>query len=140
MTMLYGLDWDEHYPSLCSKIPTTNVRTHSPPSPKPTIIDLRSSSDFATGHIPTAINAPLANLTADTPSPFDDVDTLQTQWADLKAQCTEGEVGCALQGRFGPFMMLCWNGETSRLATAVMRAMGVEAYSVRGGMMAIRQR
>lgn len=138
MTMLYGPDWNASTHPLCSKIPTSGT-THPSPSPNPIVIDLRSPSDFATGHIPTAINTPLANITAGTPSPFDDVDTLQTQWTDLKAQCANGELSRALQATSGPSVVLCFNGETSRLATAVMRATGVEAYSVRRGMAAIRE-
>lgn len=39
----------------------------------------------------------------------------------------------------GPKIVICYDGETSRLATAVMRARGMEAFSIRGGMQAVVQ-
>lgn len=141
MAMLYGQDRAQETQPLCSKVPSSATHycsIHLPHSSNVTIIDLRSSQDFDDGHIPSAISTPLTNLTAATPSPFDDVDTLQDQWTDLKAKCKDEELGRILNGATGSCMVLCYNGETSRLATAVMRVQGVEAYSVKGGMAAIQ--
>lgn len=142
MTMLYGHDWNENQHPLCGKaIPNGVIHDNSVKpehSSKVTVIDLRSSQDFDDEHIRGAISTPLANLTAATPSLSDDVDTLQQQWKDLKAKCEGEELRNILNAASNSYLVLCYNGETSRIATAVMRAQGVEAYSVMGGMVAVR--
>lgn len=134
MTLLYGKDWNEKK-HLLSIIVPNGVTYESPISPfsssSITVVDLRSSKDFADSHIRGAFNTPLANLTATTPSPFDHVNVLQNQWKDLKTKYTDEELNQILKGSC---LVICYNGETSRLATAVMRAQGTQAYSVRGGM------
>lgn len=142
MKMLYGQDWNEKKPPSCgNKIPNGSVNhTSSKPEPLPkvTVIDLRSSQDFGKEHVPGAISSPLANLTAATPNPSDDVETLEQQWKDLKAKCDGKELMDICNAAKDPCLVLCYNGETSRIATALLRARGVEAYSAMGGMMAIQ--
>ena len=142
MTMLYGQDWGKTTYPLCGKaVPNGDIHNNSTKPahpPKVTVIDLRSSQDFDDEHISGAISTPLANLTAATPAPSDDVDTLQQQWKDLKAKCKGEEFKDILKAASSPCLVLCYNGETSRIATAVLRAQGVEAYSVLGGIAAFR--
>ena len=143
MDKLYGQSWKEQRRFLYTES-VSGVSNESPNLPPKvsdvTVIDMRSSQDFVNGHLPSANNMPLATLTAKTPSPFEDVKVLQTQWRTLKAMCDEkGKLGhITSTTTSGSFVMLCYNGETSRLATAVMRAQGLTAYSVKGGMTAIR--
>ena len=142
MSMLYGQDWNEQKPPLCGKAISNEVIHDDSVKPeqslKVTVIDLRSSEDFDDEHICGAISTSLANLTAATPRPSDNVDTLQQQWKDLKAKCEGEELKNALNAASNSCWVLCYNGETSRMATAVMRAQGVEAYSIIGGMVALR--
>ena len=146
MTMLYGEDWNEdwneHKHPLCGKAISNGVIHNNSVKPeqslKVTVIDLRSSKDFDDEHVCGAISTPLANLTAATPRPSDNVDTLQQQWKDLKAKCEGEELKNALNTASNSCLVLCYNGETSRMATAIMRAQGVEACSVMGGMVALR--
>ena len=139
--MLYGQDWNKSNQSLSSEAPNGSAHDYHvdlDSTAKITVIDLRSSEDFEDWHVRGATSIPLATLTAATPSPFDDVDTLQNQWKELKAKCDDQELGHGLDVVSGPVLMLCYNGETSRLSTAVMRAQGVQAYSVRNGIATIR--
>lgn len=143
MNKLYGQNWKERRPFL-STDSIDGLSKESPNDPPDmsnvTVIDLRSSQDFNNGHLPGANNIPLATLTAETPSPFEDVNVLQTQWKILRAMCDEnGELGHLSSTTIsGSNVLLCYNGETSRLATAVMRARGIRAYSGKGGVNAIR--
>lgn len=85
-------------------------------------------------------SSPLPNLTPTTPNPLADLtmtDDLRQQWTALKAKFGGGDVDTeALLARKpadSVVVVLCYHGETSRIATAVLRARGVEAFSVRGG-------
>ena len=143
MNKLYGQSWKEQgrfFSTESVNRGSNESPNYRPKTPGVTVIDMRSSEDFNNGHLLGANNITLAMLTAETPSPFEDVEVIQTQWKILKAMCDEnGELGhISSTTTSGSFVMLCYNGETSRLATAVMRAQGVRAYSVRGGMTAIR--
>ena len=106
------------------------------------LLDLRSNEDYADGHMHGAVNMPLDSLMAMTPSPFDDVTVLETQWRGLQAMFTGGAQ--ELSQKIGKaastvFVLLCYSGETSRLASSVLREKGIEAYSVKGGMSAVSQ-
>ncbi len=114
-------------------------------------IDLRSASDYKAQHLDGAINIPLRSLTRSAPSPFADADVLETQWLELEelfasehaisstSGCTSESTASAssssllrsLKGK--RVVLVCYTGDTSFVATSVLRAKGVEAYSVRGG-------
>lgn len=99
------------------------------------ILDLRSSEDFNTYHIKSARNSPLPNLTVETRSPlnFDEVDTLIDQWKELSSMIGKSETmeWICMES---PLLILCYNGDTSRVMTAILRVKGVEAYSFRDGI------
>jgi len=59
------------------------------------------------------------------------------QWKNLKSIFDQTHIPHRLDAVAGPKVVICYDGETSRLATAVMRARGIEAFSIRGGMPAL---
>ena len=117
------------------------------------LIDLRQPADFAQWHLPSAVNVPLSSLTASTPNPFSDPSTLKEEWCELEA-LTEGDKEMAAQlepisnsSGQGPLTpstlhnrnvtLHCYNGDTARVATSVLRAREIDAYSIKGGVRAI---
>lgn len=99
-------------------------------------IDLRSRIDFETCHVTGAYSSPLPNLAAETKSPFDfgDTDALLDQWKELNLMLGSPGVAQWLFTIKSPLVVLCYNGDTSRIMTAILRARGVEAYSFMDGM------
>lgn len=99
-----------------------------------TLLDLRSSEDFHAAHFCDAVNTPLRSLTAATPSPFNDVEVLKTQWRELKDEVGGHGTFPNTISKSGPVVVVCYHGETARLACSLMRAQGIETYSIKGGM------
>lgn len=95
------------------------------------LLDLRTSSSYARGHLPGATNFPLSSLMETSPSPFSDSSTLELQWRELESLCTP-ETLQLLEGKTVVF--LDYDGDTARVATSVFRARGVEAWSLRNGL------
>lgn len=124
-TKVYGANWEAD-----DGFSISNGIEH-PHSSIAKVLDLRSTEDFEHGHISGAISNPLANLTAMSPSPYEDGKTLQRQWKDLKTKFS-GEEFDRVDKR--PVLVVCYNGETSRLASALLRGQGIEAYSIAGGV------
>lgn len=109
--------------------------------PSPIIFDLRAANDFENSHIPNALSTPLQSLHATTPSPladFTETGVLRQQWTNLKpkfsGQDPEIEEILARQLPITAIIVLCYKGETSRIASAVLRTRGLEAFSIKGGM------
>lgn len=111
--------------------------SHSQPASSGCVVlDFRQSEDFATGHIPHAVNYPIRSLRSSRgPSPFADPKVLEEQWSELEALFSQEEHLSKLKSR--QVLALCYGGDTSRVATSVLRAKGVEAVSVRGGFQAL---
>ena len=101
------------------------------------LLDLRSIEDFNTAHMYGAVTTPLHSLTAATASPFDDVEVLKTQWRELKEKMSGYEFSYSADPESGPVIVVCYHGETARLACSIMRAQGIECYSIKGGMSAV---
>jgi rhodanese-related sulfurtransferase len=99
-----------------------------------TVIDLRRSINFAEGSLPGAINEPLMSVDVDSVSPFFDPEILEKVWLELEKVFNEARVADMVGRRA---LLLCYNGDCSRVATSVLRAKGVEASSIRGGMAAM---
>ena len=106
------------------------------PAPIPILLDLRCPSDFAGSHIPSAANVPLRSLNKSDRSPYEDSDVLEAQWLELEALfggVNPNEEKCRdFEGR--PVVLVCYSGDTARVATSVLRARGIEAVSIKGGM------
>lgn len=98
------------------------------------ILDLRTAEAFADYHLPGAISRPLSSHDSSTPSPFSDPTVLETQWKELESVFDLTTLG--LLKRAGCVWLVCYGGDTSRVATSVLRAKGVSANSLKGGMLA----
>ncbi|KAI5922078.1 tryptophan synthase beta subunit-like PLP-dependent enzyme [Camillea tinctor] len=101
---------------------------------KVSFLDLRQPSALPQLSFLGAVNLPLANR--DDPSPFSDPGVLSSIWTKLESRFNSGE-------KMPPFtrdrkiIVLCYNGDCSRVATSVLRAKGYIADSVKGGCNAL---
>lgn len=94
------------------------------------MIDLRQPADFQSWHLPGSANYPLVSLRPHTASPFSDAGVLEAQWVELE------RIFHDVSG--GHVLVVCYDGDTARVATSVLRAKGLEADSVRGGHRALK--
>jgi rhodanese-related sulfurtransferase len=104
------------------------------------IIDLRNTADFETGHLPDALNLPLQSLAAGNSSPFYDSHVLEEQWRELESLFETANMDFYsylqdLENSSCSVMLICYDGDTSRVATSVFRAKNIQASSIRGGML-----
>lgn len=104
-------------------------------APESVILDLRTTEAFADHHLPGAISRPLSSLDSSTPSPFSDPTVMESQWKELESVFDPTTVG--LLQRAGHVWLVCYGGDASRVATSVLRAKGVTASSLKGGMSAL---
>ena len=98
--------------------------------PNNLIIDLRNSDDFAKSSLLQSLNKPLSSLSPVTKSPFFDSSVMRAQWLELETIFNQA----ADEYKGQKLTVICYNGDTSRVATSVLRAKGVEACSLKGGM------
>ncbi|KAF9888878.1 hypothetical protein FE257_008248 [Aspergillus nanangensis] len=105
--------------------------------PQCCVLDLRTAVDFSTWHLPGSVNLPLQTLDSHTPKPFSDPTVLEAQWRELEALFTDPGVVAPLHVHHPHVLVICYNGDTARVATSVLRAKGVEADSLRGGYKAL---
>ena len=112
------------------------------PTADAVILDLRNTIDFVKWTMPGSSNLPLKSLDPDKPSPFSDPSTLKKQWRELESLFSDNSRndGAMSATRFKDqqVLLLCYNGDTSRVGTSVLRAKGVEAVSLKGGMNPLR--
>ncbi|KAJ5632344.1 hypothetical protein N7490_008683 [Penicillium lividum] len=103
--------------------------------PQHQVLDLRNPADFRAWHLPESINLPLTSLGPHTASPFSDPAVLEAQWVELEKLFRDG-----LVSHLGSHhvLVVCYDGDTARVATSVLRAKGLEADSVRGGFHALK--
>lgn len=104
--------------------------------PRGCILDLRTAADFSTWHLPGSVNIPLRSLDSHTPKPFSEPSVLEAQWLELDGLLSDSSVFSRLQDQH--VLTICYNGDTARVATSVLRAKGIEADSLRGGYQALR--
>ncbi|PYH72621.1 putative cysteine synthase B [Aspergillus vadensis CBS 113365] len=100
------------------------------------VLDLRTAGDFGTWHLPGSVNIPLHSLDSHTVKPFSDADVLEAQWLELEALFSNADVLGKLSGH--QVLMLCYHGDTARVASSVLRAKGIAADSLRGGYQALK--
>ena len=96
------------------------------------LIDLRSSADALPMHEDIS-PVPLPGLKADDPSPFDNNSVLEKQWYGLGHLMKSGLLTRDVP-KDVPAILLCYNGETSRLACSMLRGRGFKAFSAKGGL------
>ncbi|PYI12023.1 tryptophan synthase beta subunit-like PLP-dependent enzyme [Aspergillus sclerotiicarbonarius CBS 121057] len=100
------------------------------------VLDLRTAADFATWNLPGSVSIPLQSLDSHTPKPFSEPGVLEAQWLELEALFSnEGALSKLNAHRV---LVICYNGDTARVATSVLRAKGIEADSLRGGYQALK--
>ncbi|RHZ47396.1 putative cysteine synthase B, partial [Aspergillus thermomutatus] len=100
------------------------------------VLDLRTAADYSTWHLPGSVNIPLRSLDSHTPKPFADPRVLEAQWLELETLFKAKEALSKLRGHH--VLVICYHGDTARVATSVLRAKGIEADSLRGGYQALR--
>jgi cysteine synthase A len=82
------------------------------------------------------MNLPLSSAGPHTASPFSDPELLEAQWVELEKIFTDDALVSDL-GRHH-VLVVCYDGDSARVATSVLRAKGIEADSVRGGHRALK--
>ncbi|GES59988.1 cysteine synthase B [Aspergillus terreus] len=105
--------------------------------PQCCVLDLRKAADFDSWHLPGSVNLPLQTLDSHTPKPFTDPKVLEAQWRELDSVFTDQAVVGPLHEHHPHVLVICYNGDTARVATSVLRAKGIEADSLRGGYKAL---
>lgn len=107
-------------------------------TPDTVLIDLRKPDDFVASNIPGSYNLPLQSLNATTPSPFFDATVLERQWKELDAILSNNTINAYdLPGK--NVGVICYAGDTARVATSVLRARGIAASSIKGGLRALAE-
>ncbi|KAI0160048.1 tryptophan synthase beta subunit-like PLP-dependent enzyme [Hypoxylon sp. FL1284] len=101
------------------------------------IIDLRQSADFEQFSFPGATNLPFASPSRT--SPFSDPAVLEALWPQLDAYFSKPQDDLLSQIQGKRILVLCYDGDSSRVATSVLRAKGYAAESVRGGFRALNE-
>lgn len=99
-------------------------------------IDLRSPEDFEDCHVQGSFSSPLDGLTLKSTSAFEfgEPEILIDQSKKLKAKIEDSGVSKWLSAAANPLLVLDYDGNTSRVMAAALRARGFEAYSFKGGM------
>ena len=106
------------------------------PSSRVNILDLRQLRDFETEHILQSLCSPLTGLTENIHDVFGQAETLHMLWKDLKAKFDDRERIATEKDM--PTIVLCYYGDASQVATSILRAKGITAFSVDGGFHALR--
>ncbi|OHF01839.1 cysteine synthase K/M:Cysteine synthase B [Colletotrichum orchidophilum] len=128
---------DTHLPSTPRYVDNSSASL-IPRLPNTIIIDLRQSEDYQAHQIAGSENIPVVE--SSDWKPFSDAKVLEKLWLELEATFDSSkEVGRQLEDhRQKPILVLCYDGDSARVATSVLRAKGFEADSVRGGFRALR--
>jgi rhodanese-related sulfurtransferase len=100
------------------------------------LIDLRKPDDFLSNNVPGSYNLPTQSLTSSTPSPFFDATVLERQWKELDAILSPNTIS-AYDLSDKNVGVICYDGDTARVATSVLRHKGIAASSIRGGFRAL---
>ncbi|KAI8282906.1 hypothetical protein K4K60_003166 [Colletotrichum sp. SAR11_57] len=107
------------------------------PSPDTIVVDLRQPEDFDQFSLPGSVNFPL--IEAGTPSPFSDPKVLASLWRELEAKLSSENDDICSQLRDKRSLIICYDGDSARVATSVLRAKGYAADSMNGGIRAMRE-
>lgn len=100
------------------------------------LIDLRKPDDFVANNIPGSYNLPIQSLNSSTSNPFFDATILERQWKELDAMLSHNTISAYdLSGK--NVGVICYDGDTARVATSVLRAKGISASSIKGGFRAL---
>jgi cysteine synthase A len=109
-----------------------------PSKPSAVLIDLRKPDDFIASNIPGSYNLPLQSMNASTPSPFFEADVLERPWKEIDSMLSANTISAYdLAGK--NVGVICYKGDTARVATSVLRAKGITASSIKGGFGALTE-
>lgn len=139
----YDARW-ELSPQQCHEklgIDIKDIQPHVPSATQslqtpPRIFDLRSTTDFEACHIRGSVNMPLQTLSPDAPSPFACADVLERQWKELYAKFSRKDccaLGYGAMDEWADVLMVCYTGDTARVATSILRKQNIPAFSLGGG-------
>ena len=138
-TYRYDEAWEVEDKSFCdivySSIPSEVITSSPVLASENIILDLRTAEAFADYHLPGSISRPLSSLESSTLSPFSDPVVMEQQWKELESAFDTTTI--ELLRRAGSVWLVCFGGDTSRVATSVLRAKGVTANSLKGGMLGL---
>jgi rhodanese-related sulfurtransferase len=111
--------------------PSSNSIETVLPKPGTVVIDLRQPADFDKFHLPGSFNIPVSQESL--PSPFKNPDVLESLWLELEEifKNPSKEVKAQIAGK--KVLVLCYDGDSARVATSVLNAKGYESESVKGG-------
>ena len=101
------------------------------------IIDLRQHVDFERFHLPGSTNVPFVH--SHQPSPFSDPVGLASLWTKLKQGFKLPDEGLNALLSQKRALLLCYDGDSSRVANSVLRQMEYHTESVRGGFKALQK-
>lgn len=107
------------------------------PMPDTIVIDLRQFEDYDCFSLPGSINFPLVE--ASSPSPFSEPKVLASLWHRLEAKLVSGDGDICARLRDKRSLIICYDGDSARVATSVLRAKGYAADSMNGGIQAMHQ-
>ena len=102
------------------------------------VVDLRTNEDFKAWRLPLSTNLPLKTLSSETCNPFEDSSTLERQWLEMHS-LFQGDMDTVLFENEQSMvdrqvLVVCYDGDTSRVCTSILRAKKIEAFSMRGGI------
>ncbi|KAF7514823.1 hypothetical protein G7054_g14975 [Neopestalotiopsis clavispora] len=132
-THTYNPAWELNAAAATALLGGEPVAAEGASSSNVQVIDIRAKEDFSEGTLPGAKNLSFSSVKAGIPSPFDDVALLESQWLEMKARLSDGTEADLAQ-LSSPVLTICYNGESARMLTSILRAQGVDAYSVKGGI------
>ncbi len=131
-------------PSLQTQL-SSCCRSHPPLSNRsmgegtPLVLDLRSREAFSARHTPRSLNLPLPGLTPDLAGGdlFGDPESVFSMWNATQSVFSGpqdlGIIRDVKENRRA-VIVVCYDGDVSRLVTSTLRNQGVEAFSVKGGV------
>ncbi|KAM3565079.1 hypothetical protein ARSEF4850_001576 [Beauveria asiatica] len=95
------------------------------------VLDLRQPKDFVQGRLPNSVNLPLA--LPGIAGPFADPANLSRLWTELDRAFADAAMPLGHLAAKDT-LVVCYDGDSARVAASVMRARGFEANSLRGGL------
>ncbi|KAF2000906.1 cysteine synthase B [Amniculicola lignicola CBS 123094] len=99
--------------------------------PELIVLDLRPLDDYTASHVTGSRNNPLRNAREDF---FSDADAVEERWHEMR-HALESEEWSWRNGK--TVLVLCSDGDSGRMATAILRAKGCDAFCVEGGYPAL---
>ncbi|KAJ3982074.1 tryptophan synthase beta subunit-like PLP-dependent enzyme [Lentinula detonsa] len=97
------------------------------------ILDIRAEIDYNKRHFPAAISLDIGS-DAESVNPFLDTPTMVKQWRSLYQQLSHENPIFEEKVKGNTMVVFCYDGNTSRIATSILRHRRVEAYSCAGGI------